>query len=794
MADETSPKPFDPTALLAAELTLPANAIAAVLALLGDGATVPFIARYRKEATGGLDEVQIRTIEERRDYLVELDARRETMLASIQEQGKLTPALAAKLRAATTKQALEDLYLPYKQKRRTKAAVARERGLGPLAERVLAQGVEGELEGEAAAFVDASKELPDVDAVLAGVSEILVEAVVEQPEVRAMVRRHYGEQGVLEASEVAGANPAERGKFEDWLEWSEPAAKMPSHRYLAIRRGEQAGVLRSKILVEPELVQGAVEERMGLDERSPYAPLLRRAVKKALRGRLAVGVETDVRVELKQRADREAVDVFASNLENLLLAAPLGSCAVIGIDPGLRTGCKCAAVDATGKFLATQTIYPVRDEARAGRELAAFVRLHRPRAIAVGNGTGGRETEALTRSVVAELRAELSAEGGEAPIVISVNEAGASVYSASEVAREEFPDLDLTIRGAISIARRLQDPLAELVKIDPKSIGVGQYQHDVQQTLLGRKLHEVVESCVNRVGVELNTASAPLLAYVAGVGHTLARKIVSHRERVGPFASRAALLEVPGLGPKTFEQAAGFLRVRESAEVLDRSAVHPERYELVARMATDLGVPLERLVGDAELAKRIELRRYVSEAVGEPTLRDIIAELAKPGRDPRAEFEAPNFRDDVRELEDLEIGMELEGVVTNVTRFGAFVDLGVHQDGLVHVSELSDRWVDDPAKVVKVGDRLKVRVLSVDLERKRVGLSARKGGPKGGQASAGGARGQDRGGGGGGGGSRERAGERGGARSEGGRGRKQGGRRNHDEAGFKNNPFAKLRR
>ncbi len=775
MSETSAELTFDPVPPLARELELPEAKVAAVVRLLSEGATVPFIARYRKEITGGLDEVQIRAIEERRAYLDELEKRRAAILASVDEQKKLTPALEAKLKAATTKQELEDLYLPFKPKRRTKATIARERGLGPLAERILEQSKDGDPLAEAAKLVDPSKELADVDAVLAGAREIVIETVVEHPEVRALVRKHYTEQGRLETKAMPGVDTEAPNKFADWFDWTEPAANMPSHRYLAIRRGEKEGVLRSAIAVENALIQPQVEQLLELDERSPFATELRDAIRKALRARLAVSVETDVRVELKQKADREAVDVFAENLASLLLAAPLGAVPVIGIDPGLRTGCKCAAVDATGKYLETITIYPVRNEDRALDELRSFVAKHKPGALAVGNGTGGRETEALARKAVAEL--------AQKPVVVSVSEAGASIYSASELARDEFPDLDLTVRGAISIARRLQDPLSELVKIDPKSIGVGQYQHDVQQTLLRRKLHEVVESCVNRVGVELNTASAPLLSYVAGVGGTLAKKIVTHRDRAGIFMSREALLKVPGLGPKTYEQAAGFLRVRESEEPLDRSAVHPERYAVVERMAADLGVSPRELVGNAELAKRVEIRKYVGGDIGEPTLRDIVAELAKPGRDPRASFEAPQFRDDVHELEDLELGMVLEGVVTNVTNFGAFVDVGVHQDGLVHISELSDKWVDDPRKVVKVGDRLKVTVLSVDLQLRRIGLSAKaKPGKPGAREDRRDARkdgGNDR------------------AFGKGKRGGKGGGKNRQaaraSDGGFSNNPFAKLR-
>ncbi len=797
-ATATHPAPFDPTAIIAAELGIPLAGVAAVIELLAGGATVPFIARYRKEQTGGLDEVQIRTIGERRSYLEELEQRRSAVLAEIAAQGKLDAALEQRIRAIQTKQELEDIYLPFKPKRRTKATIAREKGLQPLADLILGQAATGSPLDEAARYVKPQDEVPDAETALQLAREIVIETISERPEVRSLVRTHYAEQGVLQTSAIAGVqdDPSKReaaAKFSDWLDWSESAAAIPSHRYLAIRRGEKEGVLRSSIVVDHAFVQPTLETMLGVDARSPFAGELRKAIDRALIGRIAVGVETDVRVDLKTRADREAVDVFAENLEHLLLAAPLGAESVIGIDPGLRTGCKCAALDATGKFLETITIYPVKDEARAKRELAAFVAKHRPRAIAVGNGTGGRETEALVRDTVRDLQL-----GEGAPLVVAVSEAGASVYSASDVAREEFPELDLTIRGAISIARRLQDPLAELVKIDPKSIGVGQYQHDVQQTLLTRKLHEVVESCVNRVGVELNTASASLLAYVAGLGPALAKKIVAHRDAKGRFASRAALREVSGLGPKTFEQAAGFLRVRESQDVLDRSAVHPERYALVQRIAKDLGVELAALVGNTELIKRIDIKRYVGPEVGEPTLRDIVAELAKPGRDPRAAFEAPKFRDDVREIADLQVGMELEGVVTNVTNFGAFVDLGVHQDGLVHISELSDRWVSDAKEVVKVGDRLKVRVLTVDLERKRIALTAKRGQGSGKGKSEPGGREQ---------GGREQGGREQGGRGPGksgpgqGQGQGRGGGRSGGggqaptrDPGFANNPFAKLRR
>jgi uncharacterized protein len=716
--------PFDPVPALAAELSLPPRGVAAVVQLLSEGATVPFIARYRKELTGGLDEVQIRAIEERRAYLVELEAQRKTVLESIEAQGKLTPELRAKIAACTTKAALEDLYLPYKPKRRTRAMIARERGLGPLAERILAQVREGDPSAEAAAFVDAAKEVPDASAALAGARDIVAEVVAEHAEVRALCREAFTRDGVLRCRVVADKK-GERTKFEDYYEHDEPAATIPSHRFLAIRRGEKEGILRAGIEVDAERVLPAIERVMGLDAGSPWAGELRAAVADAWKRLLSPSVENDVRVDLKMRADREAVEVFADNLRHLLLAAPLGARPVVGIDPGLRTGCKVVAVDATGKYLESIVVYPSQGPAqaeRARRDLAAFLRKHRPAAVAVGNGTGGRETEQFAREVARE-------EKLDGVVIVPVSEAGASVYSASDVAREEFPDLDLTLRGAISIARRLQDPLAELVKIDPKSIGVGQYQHDVHQPLLARKLGEVVESCVNAVGVELNTASAPLLAYVSGIGPSLAKKIVAHREAQGAFASRDDVMKVPGLGPKAFVLAAGFLRVRGAKNPLDASAVHPERYAIVEKIAAEMGVDLGALVGDTALADRIDVRRYAerfaAEGVGEPTLRDIVAELKKPGRDPRAAFEPPRFREDVSTLADLQEGMSLEGVVTNVTAFGAFVDVGVHQDGLVHVSQLADRFVKDPREVVKVGDKLRVRVLEVDLVRKRIALSAR---------------------------------------------------------------------
>jgi protein Tex len=711
---------FDPIPQISTELTIPLAGVAAVVKLLAEGSTVPFIARYRKEMTGALDEVQIRAIEERRTYLLEFEDRRQTIVASIKEQGKLTPELERKLRDCATKAALEDLYLPFKPKRRTRATIARERGLEPLAQRILEQPAAGKPLDEAAAFVNLEKEVADAEAALAGARDIVAEAVAENAEVRTLVRDLFSSEGMV-ATEAVPDKTQEPTKYEQYYNYSEPVSTIPSHRYLAVRRGEREGILKAKITVAPERALPVIEGKMGLRGGSPFGAHLAQAIADSYDRLLAPSVETDVRVDLKLRSDRDAVEIFASNLRNLMLAPPLGERAVVGIDPGLRTGCKCVAVDATGKFLDHITIYPSKgagklEEARA--LLIAFLVKHRPLAIGIGNGTGGRDTEAFARQILVD-------QGLKELIVVAVNEAGASVYSASDLAREEFPDLDLTIRGAISIARRLQDPLAELVKIDPKAIGVGQYQHDVHQPLLARKLDEVVESCVNHVGVEINTASGPLLARVAGIGPALAKKIVKHRDEHGAFACRHDLLEVSGLGPRTFEQAAGFLRVRQGKHPLDASAVHPERYELVARIAKDLGVEVRELVGNAELAKRIDIQKYVGDGVGEPTLRDIVVELSKPGRDPRDSFEPPKFRDDVQTLEDLKVGQDFEGVITNVTAFGAFVDIGVHQDGLVHISQLSHRFIKDPHEVAKAGDRLKVRVLEVDLARKRISLTAK---------------------------------------------------------------------
>lgn len=703
---------------IADELEIPVPSVTAVIALLAEGNTIPFIARYRKERTNSLDEVQIRLIKERWTYLNELEERRQAILESITSQGKLTPELEASIRACESKTVLEDLYLPYKPKRRTRATIAREKGLEPLAELILSQSLETTPEQAAQAYL--TDEVADIESALSGARDIVAETVAENAEIRAAVRQRFSDEGVV-VSRVAKEWEGKPSKFEQYYEFSERVATIPSHRYLAIRRGEQEEVLYFDIEIEPEACLLDIEKLMELNTQSPFAEQLRLAIADGYKRLLAPSIETDIRVDLKLKSDEAAVEIFADNLRSLLLASPLGGKSVVGIDPGFRTGCKCVAIDGTGKYLDSLTIYPTngaRALADAKEGLSAFIQRHNPAAVAVGNGTAGRETEAFVRELLKD-------RGIKDLIVVSVNEAGASVYSASDTAREEFPDLDLTIRGAISIARRLQDPLAELVKIEPKAIGVGQYQHDVHQPLLRDKLHDVVESCVNHVGVELNTASRSLLSYVAGLGPSVAQKIVDYRDQMGRFTSRDHLLDVPGLGPRTFEQAAGFLRLHDGQHPLDRSAVHPERYTLVEQIAKDVGISLSELVGNSKARSLIDINNYTDETVGTVTLNDIIGELEKPGRDPRSSFEAPCFRDDVTKIEDLIPGMTLDGIVTNVTAFGAFVDVGVHQDGLVHIAQLSDKFVKNPRDVVSPGDRIKVKVLEVEPERKRISLTAR---------------------------------------------------------------------
>ena len=690
---------------MVAEVGASSRQISAVEKLLAEGSTVPFIARYRKEAHGNLDEVAIGKIKDRLEYYTELESRKETILKSIDEQGKLTDELREKIAGCWQKSTLEDLYQPYKPKRRTRAQVAKEKGFEPLADSIW--------RGEA---VEASEED------LQFARDILAERIADMAEIRGLVRQAFATKGVVK-SEVASPKPTEPTKFEQYYDFEEPLSTIPSHRYLAIRRGQKEGVLWVKVTLDSMPV---IEDMLALVEKATgvkAAEQLELAAEDAYKRLLAPSCEIDVTVDKKMAADRAAVEVFAENLRHLLLASPLGEKAVLAIDPGIRTGCKVAMIDATGKYLGKTVIFPQQKPEESAKTVALIVNKYRPEAVAVGNGTAGRETEAFVRQTLARLKAQHPEI--PTPIVVSVSEAGASVYSASEIARKEFPDLDLTVRGAISIGRRLQDPLAELVKVDPKAIGVGQYQHDVHQPLLGAKLDEVVVSCVNGVGVELNTASAPLLERVSGVSASLAKAIVEWRNENGKFRSREDLKKVKGLGAKAFEQCAGFLRIRGADNPLDASAVHPERYAIVDKMASDVGMPLRELVGNSLAAKKIDVRRYITDEVGEPTLKDIVAELVKPGRDPRAVFEPPKFREDVTKIEDVKEGMKLEGVVTNVTAFGAFVDIGVHQDGLVHLSELSDNYVTDAASIVKAGDRLQVTVIGVDRARGRISLSAK---------------------------------------------------------------------
>ena len=699
---------------VAQELALQPRQVARTLELFAAGNTLPFVARYRKEATGGLDETQLRAIEDRSDYLRELIERRAAIRKSIDEQGKLTPALAARLQAVTTKQGLEDLYLPYKPKRRTRAIIARERGLEPLADAIWSGLLDAaETRTRAAKFVSAERDVPTVDDALAGARDILSERIAEDAEHRAWVRELTRRKGRVSSRAVTGKEKAV-SKFQDYYDYSEPLGNIPSHRVLAIRRGEEEGMLAWSIAAPVEEIVVGLTERVSQGRRGLAQLAL--ATRDAYKRLLALSIEVELRVELKTRADEEAIIIFGRNLEQLLLSAPAGERIVIGLDPGFRTGVKVAAVSRTGAVLHTDA-WMLHQPDRFAAALVRLVTSSGAELIAIGNGTASRETEAIVRQTLKD------ASLATPPQVVVVNEAGASVYSASELAVAELPGLDVSLRGAVSIARRLQDPLAELVKIDPKSIGVGQYQHDVEQRRLKKRLEETVMSAVNRVGVEVNTASVALLAYVSGIGPTLAENIVTTRDERGGFQSRRALMDVPRFGAKAFEQAAGFLRVRGGTHPLDASAVHPERYALVEQMAKDVGRSVTELIADEASVESIELTRYVSDDVGLPTLKDILLELRKPGRDPRAAFEAPAFRDDITEPKDLREGMELEGVVTNIVAFGAFVDVGVHQDGLVHVSQLADRYVSDPNQVVAVGQRVKVRVIAVDLPRNRIALT-----------------------------------------------------------------------
>ena len=699
---------------IAQELKLQLRQVASTAILLEEGGTVPFIARYRKEKTGELDEVQITSIRDRLEQLEELDKRRESILSSLTERSLLTAELAAKIEAAETLSSLEDIYQPFRPKKRTKATIAREKGLEPLADILWAQNPATQPKVEAAAFVDAAKEVATPEEALAGARDILAERISDDAGARAKLRELYLQKGVIKSKVVSGKEE-EGAKFKDYFDWNEPAANAPSHRVLAIRRGENEGVLFSR-LTPPEEEAILALEILFVKGSSPAALEVKAAVADCYKRLIGFAMEGEARIAVKKRADEEAIRVFAENLRELLLASPLGQKNMLAIDPGFRTGCKVVVLDRQGKLLGHDVIYPeqgARNASDAAEAIRGVVKKFNIEAIAIGNGTAGRETEAFVRKL------------GLPPSVtnVSVNESGASIYSASEVAREEFPDHDITVRGAVSIGRRLMDPLAELVKLDPKSIGVGQYQHDVDQNALKRSLDDVVMSCVNGVGVELNTASKQLLSYVAGLNARTAANIVAHRNENGPFKSRRELLKVAGLGPKAYEQAAGFLRIRDGEHPLDASAVHPERYELVDRMASDMGCAVSDLLRDSGKRSRIQPEKYATAEVGLPTLKDIMAELAKPGRDPRQQFEVFSFTEGVQEMSDLKVGMKLPGIITNVTAFGAFVDIGVHQDGLVHVSQLSDNFVKNPAEVVKVAQRVQVTVTEVDLARKRIALS-----------------------------------------------------------------------
>jgi uncharacterized protein len=704
-------------AKIAGELSIRVGQVSATAELLAQDATVPFIARYRKEATGSLDEVAITAIRDRLAQLEDLDKRRESILKSLEERELLTEELKAKILDAETMSVLEDLYLPFRPKRRTRATIAREKGLEPLATMIFSQDQGIDITKEASAFVDVEKGVTSHEEALAGARDIIAEWVNEDQAARAAVRSLYAQKALF-ATTVQAGKEAEGAKYRDYFSWEEPVAKVPSHRILAVFRGEKEGFLDLR-LSPPEEEAVAILERMFVKGESAASQQVKEAVQDSYKRLLSLSMETETRGETRERADREAIKVFAENLRELLLAAPLGQKNVMAIDPGVRTGCKVACLDRQGKLLHTETIYPFDSERRraaAEETIKTLCKSYGTEAVAIGNGTAGRETEAFIRALNLH---------GEIPLVM-VNESGASVYSASEVARKEFPDLDVSIRGAVSIGRRLMDPLAELVKIDPKSIGVGQYQHDVNQQALKGSLDDVVVSCVNAVGVEVNTASEQLLTYVSGLGPQLARNIIALRDERGPFSAREELKKVPRLGPKAFEQAGGFLRIRDGKNPLDASAVHPEAYPIVESMAKDLGCEVKDFLRDEGLRKRIDLNRYLTDTVGLPTLTDILQELAKPGRDPRQQFESVGFAEGIMKIGDLQPGMNLSGVITNVTAFGAFVDIGVHQDGLVHVSELANGFVKDPHAVVKVNQRVKVRVLAVDLERNRISLSMRQ--------------------------------------------------------------------
>ncbi|SCB34510.1 Tex family protein [Cupriavidus alkaliphilus] len=768
--------------LIAAELSVQPRQVAAAVALLDEGATVPFIARYRKEVTGNLDDTQLRNLEERLLYLRDMEDRRAAILASIEEQGKLTPELQAAIEAAQTKQALEDLYLPYKPKRRTRAQIARECGLEPLALALLADPTL-DPQTEAAKYVNgnptADGGVPDVKAALDGARDILSEQFGETAELLGKLREHLWNNGVVASTVMEGKETAEEEKFRDYYAYSETIRTVPSHRALALFRGRNAGVLMVKLglgeeqdALVPHPCEGMIARHVGIQQLGrPADKWLGDVCRWCWRVKVQPHLETELLTQLRETAESEAIKVFGRNLHELLLAAPAGPKSVMGIDPGIRTGCKVAVVDSTGKLLETATIYPHEPRRDWNGSLAVLARLARQHGVAlvsIGNGTASRETDKLVQDLMKQMP-ELRLTK------IVVSEAGASVYSASELAAKEFPDLDVSLRGAVSIARRLQDPLAELVKIDPKSIGVGQYQHDVNQRELARALDAVVEDCVNAVGVDVNTASAPLLARVSGLNSVLARNIVEFRDANGAFANRNALKQVPRLGDKTFEQAAGFLRINDGDNPLDRSSVHPEAYPVVQRILDHVKKGLRDVMGNREALRGLSPEKFTDDAFGLPTVRDILSELEKPGRDPRPEFKTATFQEGVEDVKDLQPGMVLEGVVTNVAAFGAFVDIGVHQDGLVHISALSNKFVKDAHEVVKAGQIVKVKVMEVDVKRNRIGLSMRLDDEPG-QAAA-----------------RAGGGDRGGQRNGGGKGF-GGGRREPEPAGAMAAAFAKLKR
>ncbi|MEP2024461.1 MAG: Tex family protein [Reichenbachiella sp.] len=699
--------------LIASEHNVPVSGVAAIVALLDEGATVPFISRYRKEQTGSLDEVAVAYVKDRIGKLRDLDKRREAILKSIEEQGKLTDQLKKKIDGALTMTELEDIYLPYKPKRKTKGSMAKEKGLEPLAKAIFEQGL-GDPDEMALQYVNEEKGVADVEEALQGARDIMAEWVSENAEIRGGLRKLFLDKAVIKSTVMKGKEQ-EGQKYKDYFEWEEPLKKCPSHRLLAMRRGEKEMILSLDIFPDENEANFLLEKKV-ITGQNANVKQVKLALKDAYKRLLKPSMETETRVSTKKTADDEAIQVFSENLRQLLLSPALGQKNVLALDPGFRTGCKVVCLDKQGKLLEFEAIFPHEPQRRtreAAETIKHMVAKHDIEAIAIGNGTASRESESFIRSI-----------GLPSNVIIAmVSESGASIYSASEVAREEFPDQDLTVRGAVSIGRRMMDPLAELVKIDAKSIGVGQYQHDVDQNSLKHSLDDVVESCVNGVGVELNTASKQLLTYVSGLGPQLADNIVKFRNENGPFKNRAALKKVPRMGDKAFEQAAGFLRIRESDNVLDASAVHPERYATVQKMAADLNSTVANLVKDSSVRAKIDPKNYVTDEVGLPTLKDIMDELAKPGRDPREQYEVFSFQEGVNEMNDLKVGMKLPGLVTNITKFGAFVDVGVHQDGLVHVSQLSDSFVSDPAAVVKLQQQVQVTVTEINIAQKRISLS-----------------------------------------------------------------------